>query len=152
MPRVRARDGANTSRTMAQIIVRDSGGVQRIIQRVRGRDATNTLRTLFTGMAASATTPADGTAATFTVTSAASTVTVSGGVAPYTYNWVAWQNDPTTYNPDGIVILSPTGSSTQFRRGLAVGETINGSFMCEVTDANGATVTTNLVAVSLTRT
>lgn len=149
---IRLRDESNTLRTIIGIKMRDAGGIMRNITRVRMRDASNILRTVFGALSVSANTPVSGTSGTSPVTSSTSTVTVTGGVAPYTYLWRAYLNDAPTYNPNGIAILTPTANSTAFRRTMAVPDVIDGSFECEVTDALGAVIVTNLVDVTLTRT
>lgn len=105
------------------------------------------------GFTATATSPQSGTGSTFTITTeGSSVVTPSGGTAPYTYAWRDYLNDA-YYNPDGIGILTPTGSSTAFRRsGCVSGETYVADFECVVTDAVSATATTGAVSVSISRT
>lgn len=147
MARIRIRDKTNNLRTVGFIRIRDATGVLRNITRVRIRDASNILQTVFGGYSASATTPVDGSGSVNPITSPASTVTVTGGNAPFTYAWQA------VSNPDGIAIVSSTSNSTTFRRSIiTVGEVIYGTFVCRVTDALGLVVSTNNVDVSLTRT
>lgn len=50
---------------------------------------------------------------TATATTGAVTITARGGVAPYTFSY-------TYVSGDVAVVLSPTASSTQFRRSVAV--------------------------------
>jgi hypothetical protein len=128
--------------------MRDAANTLRTIQRIRIRDATNTLRTVFLYLTASldATTAYgqdDGAAAFGTVTSAAVTVTPSGGTAPYTYSW-EWLNGDLAVSAD-----TPTAATTTFS-GLIEGiATAFAYFRCLVTDANGSTVYTETVTVQL---
>lgn len=68
---------------------------------------------------------------TGTSTSDATTVTPSGGRAPYSYSWakVSGQGD----------ILSPTSATTRF-------QTASGVFRCTVTDTLGATASADVEA------
>lgn len=143
---LRIRDAANTLRTITRVKMRDAGGILRNIQRIRMRDAGGTLRTVFIGMSAVATSPANGTSASSPVTSLNSVVTVTGGVAPFTYIWDAIENSA------GITIVSPSASATTFRKSMPSADTVNGTFQCTVVDALGTVVTTNYVLVELTRT
>lgn len=151
---IKIRDATNTLRTITGIKMRDDTGILRTITRVRMRDDGNILRTVFGALTVSATSPSNGTGTTSTITSTpVSAVTVTGGVAPYTYLWRAYLNNPVTYNPDGITITSPTGSSTAFKKtGMIAEEQFSGSFECVVTDTLGATATTNIVSSLLIRT
>lgn len=142
-----------STRTVTRVRVRDAAGVLRFVSRIRMRDAGNVLRTVFSGFSASIPTTVSASSATSPITTAAVAVTVSGGNAPFTYNWRVKNNDPATYNVDGISILAPTTSSTQFRASIPTpGDGAFGSFECVVTDSLGNSVTSNSIDVSIIRT
>lgn len=85
-----------------------------------------------TGSAASETTPS-------------TTVTPTGGLAPYTYAWT-WSVGGTS-----ITIGSPSSATTTFNNGsMTSGSTLTGTAKCTVTDALGQTCIAT-VAVSLSR-
>lgn len=150
---IKIRDAAATLRTIARIRLRDENGVLRNIQRVRMRDEGGILRTVFTGLSVSIPASAGATGTTTSITTPAVATAVTGGTAPYTYQWRAFQNDPVSWNSEGIVINTPNGSSTTFTKNACVsGETYVGTFECVVTDALGASVTSGPCTVSINRT
>lgn len=149
MPQVRIRDGGGTLRTLQRIRMRDGEGTLRMIQRIRVRDATNVLRTVWQYLVATLSTNViSATAATSTITTASVTCNVTGGTAPYTYQWV-----PSGDYFDGVSATTPTAAATTFRRTTTTsGDAYLGSFTCNVTDATGFTTTSDAVAVEITRT
>ena len=104
------------------------------------------------GMSASADRPsvsgANAVDATIAISTAACTVTPSGGTAPYSYAWTLVSDD--TAGAFGTwSATSPTTAITQFRAsavppGIGLG---TATFRCTVTDARGATATADVIAV-----
>lgn len=128
---IAARDETNTSRLIAQGVVRDGGGA---------------LRVFFNSMSAGAS-PAEVTGLVSStgnppVTTSASTASASGGIGPFTYAWSG---------TGGWTINSPAAATTSFTSpGVAPGDQANGDFSCIVTDASGATAQTNFVLATVT--
>lgn len=72
-------------------------------------------------------------------TTGSATVSVTGGVSPYTYSWALLSGDSFTIN-------SPTSSSTTFTKsGMAVGDAYYGTYRCTVTDSTSGTALTATV-------
>lgn len=145
---VSMRDAANVLRAISSFKMRDGTNVLRTIQSIKMRDAANVLRTIYTAMTANAS-PSDvsGTVGTFgpgaaTVTSNSTTASPSGGTAPYSYAWAYSSGDT------GITPFAPTSASTTFSKSLGLGVENIASFVCTITDANGATAQT-FVSVTL---
>jgi hypothetical protein len=86
-----------------------------------------------------------GTAAT--LTTASTTVTPSGGTAPYTYAW-------TFVSGDSFTITSASAATTTFSATLNEDEFVSGIYRCTVTDSTGGTPLTATadVPVTITRT
>jgi hypothetical protein len=78
------------------------------------------------------------------ITTAAATVTPSGGSAPYTYAW-ARHSGATAISAD-----DPTLASSTFSAALSLGQRVDATFNCTVTDANGHAVIAT-VAVHIER-
>jgi hypothetical protein len=135
------RDGTNTPRTITDIQVRDGTNTPRTITEIRVRDSNNVSRIVFsTGSPLEATASPENVfgfdIGTGTATTDLTTVTPTGGVAPYTYAWAV-----TTYS-GGVApeADSPTLANTTFTQtGLSSGEYTNATFVCTVTDDDGAT-------------
>ena len=70
------------------------------------------------------------------VTTAAVTVTPTGGTGPYTYAW--------TLESGNFTIISPTSASTTFRASVAAGETTEDVATCTVTDSLAATASVSI--------
>lgn len=70
------------------------------------------------------------------VTTAAVTVTPTGGTGPYTYAW--------TLASGNFTILSPTSASTTFRASVTAGETTEDVATCVVTDSLAATASISI--------
>lgn len=75
------------------------------------------------------------------VTTEQAAVTVTGGTAPYTYQWQ--RSDA----PLGVwTIVAPIAQATGFRcAGVGPGESESAQFTVKVTDANGASVTSTAI-------
>lgn len=147
--RTRMRDTGGTLRTITQLRGRDESNVLRTFTRVRARDAGNVLRVVYdtTGASSFAATasPANthgignGSATTNTTT-----VTPTGGTAPYFHAWtrVSYTNStPPTIN-------SPTAATTTFTQtNLDAGGVDRAVFRDTVTDSavppNSTTVDVN---------
>lgn len=96
--------------------------------------------------ASAAPTTLDTTGSGSSQTSGAATTTPAGGLAPFTYSWSV------STGGSGITIDSPSSASTTFSvTGLGIGATRSGNYLCHVTDALGAGVNTNEIAVSFER-
>lgn len=129
--------------------MRDDGGTLRLIQRIRVRDASGILRTVFEYLVATLSSPTvSASAGTSTITTSSITCTVTGGTAPYSYQWV-----PSNDYFDGVSATTPSAAATTFRRtSTIVGDAYLGRFFCRVTDATGATADSGFVDVEITRT
>ncbi|MFN9029642.1 MAG: PKD domain-containing protein [Betaproteobacteria bacterium] len=68
------------------------------------------------------------------------TISVSGGVGPFTYSWSYVSGDPATVN-------SPSSASTSFTRVGTVPSSAGGTYRCTVTDTGngGATATIDVI-------
>lgn len=141
------RDATNTPRTITAIQVRDGDNIARDITELWARDTNNVPRLIFsTGPALSASAAPEAVGGVSygdgIVTTNATTVTATGGVAPYTYLWtvVSWTNlnGPPTAN-------SSTSATTTFTQ-TAVAEDDSAVFRCTVTDDASTTVTVDVSA------
>lgn len=72
------------------------------------------------------------------------TCTVTGGVAPYTYNWQR------TAGYGGMGATASTAATTPFWGGAGEVGTYSAQFKCTVTDARGQSVESNGVGASFT--
>ena len=135
------RDETNTPRTITAIQVRDGTNTPRTISEVRVRDSNNVSRIVFSltpSMSASAspTTVFGTTLGTGTATTDSTTVTPSGGVAPYNYLWTRTSYDGPV--PPGA--NSPNSATTTFTQtSIGIGTSYSATFRCTVTDDNGST-------------
>jgi hypothetical protein len=141
------RDTGGTQRVITAIQVRDAGGTARTISEVRVRDSNSVSRLVFSlGSALSATAdpPAVGGVAYVTgnVTTIATTVTPSGGVSPYTYAWAVLTHSNVTPPTPG----APTSATTGFFQSGVVTYDV-ADFRCTVTDDVGATTTVDVEAI-----
>lgn len=138
-PQIRLRDTGGTLRTLTQIRARDTGGTLRTITRIRVRDQNNVLRVVYDSTGAStfsaSASPASvhGTSSgTGTVSTNNTTVTPTGGTAPYTYAWTVLAYD----NGVSPTIAGPTSATTGFTQtSVGPGEFYSATFRCTVTDA-----------------
>ena len=81
---------------------------------------------------------------TSSATTSSTTVTPSGGTAPYTYSWAKVSGDTVT-------ITSPTAATTTFSKsGMGVGDTFSGTYRCTVTDSTSGTPLTATADVTVT--
>jgi hypothetical protein len=145
---IKARDAGGTLRTLTRIRVRDEASNLRTILRVRMRDASNVLRTVFESVGSSTSgTSLSGSGATpYIATSAAATITPSGGTAPYVYEWIE------VFNNNSIFAVTPNAATTYFARNACVsGELYNAQFFCRVTDGYGGVTDGDPVDIDLTR-
>jgi hypothetical protein len=95
--------------------------------------------------AATVPTPRNGHAPFEPITTTIATVSVTGGVAPYTYAWVLLSGDPFAW-----VINAPTSSATNFTCTNTGGDFATATFQCTVTDATAATAVTNTLTANAT--
>lgn len=143
------RDGANTPRSITEIVVRDGTNTPRTVSEIWVRDTTNTPRLVYTagggGTLTAAAAPTDVFGTDFGIGSAETdqtTATPTGGVGPYTYVW-------TLIGYTGGVapnIFAPTAATTSFiQTSMTSGDVFYASFKCTVTDSLSATAETNEV-------
>ena len=141
MPQLIIRDSGGVARTITALVIRDGTNTPRTITELRVRDGTNTSRLVFnpSGSAALTATPSsiyESATASFgqnDATSASVSLTIGGGVAPYTVAWTrAYYNGPVAPVAD-----SPTGTSTTFTQtNLSAYAAYTGIFYALVTDSN----------------
>ena len=139
------RDTASAAKTLAAISARDVSVALKTVTVVKMRDADNVLQTIGGGSfgysATAAPTLVVGSGysgSSIQVTTPYATVTVAGGVAPFTYSWTPVDMDWEAVSPDSAV--------TPFRSPMIPpGDTVETTFTCTVTDNNGASTVTNPV-------
>lgn len=138
--------GPSSLANLGAIAVRDEDGLASIGEvRIRDADSLEVIFSPASTLVIGVTGDAYGAGASnFAISVATSvvTVSVSGGQAPYTYNWTRLDG------PDAFwSILTPASASTQFRRtNMAPGDEESATFACTVTDSlgnTGATVPIN---------
>lgn len=152
---LQVRDGT-ADRTISELNVIDAGSVDRAIQEVRMIGPDGVDRVVFSAL----TNPGGGggsagitvypefvqgvrsSSSTVAVTSRETTVTVSGGVAPFTYLWSQVSGDPMT-------IGGSTTATATFGANVAPGDTLSGTFKCTVTDAAGISADSPTVTATL---
>jgi hypothetical protein len=79
-----------------------------------------------------------------TQTTASTTVTVTGGVSPYTHSW-------SKVSGDTLTVDSPTAATTTFTAtGLVQGDSRDATYRCTVTDSTGGTPLTATADVLIT--
>jgi hypothetical protein len=129
-------DSGGTSHLVKRWLAVDSGGVTRLAKRVFLVDAGGTSRLIFanqiTALASPSSVSRSGASIT-TLTTPVTTVSVTGGIGPFTFAW--------TFSSGGasIVITSPTTSSTAFSATIFSGSDFTGTAQCLVTDSIGDT-------------
>lgn len=131
------RDETNTPRTVTEIIVRDETNTPRTISEIWVRDTTNTPRLVFSTASTLAAVASDYNvfgyeSGTGTAISNSTTITPSGGTAPYTYAWTV-----VSYNA-GVspTVNLPTAATTAFTQtSMGPGDYFVAVFRCTVTDA-----------------
>lgn len=149
MAQLRMRDAGGVLRTITRIRMRDAGGILRTIQRIRMRDTGGVTRTVFEYLSVTLDTYAvystdSGPAANGLVTSATVTGTVNGGVAPFTYLW-SWWGGVVGVSPDTPTAIASTFSG--YKVGMVVPEP--SYFRLGVEDSNGAVAYSDPVEIAL---
>lgn len=142
------RDASGVPRTITELWVRDASNVLKEITELRVRDTNSVSRIIF-----STTSPLSAVASepivfgssfgTGTATTTSTTITPSGGTAPYTY---AWSLLMTTggVNPTAG---GPTSATTNFTQtSLGPGEGVSSEWLCTVTDDDGNTTDVQVTA------
>lgn len=139
---------ASASREITSIFAVDGASVSREISEIRVRDTNSVSRVVFSTSAAFTASASPETVfgydlGTGTATSNSTTVTPSGGTAPYTYLWtVADYTGGVAPEPD-----FPTLATTSFTQtGLSPETYTFATFVCTVTDDDGATTEVNVPA------
>lgn len=138
-----------TDRTITAIRATGPDGVDRNITegRVIGPDGVDRVfwQTVSPLSAIASPDPVSGTTfGTGTATTNATTVTPSGGTAPYTYAWTRVSYEASV----APSITSAAAASTTFTQtGIGTGESYGAVFRCTVTDANGLTATADVSAI-----
>lgn len=138
------RDDGNVLRQTGAVKKRDAGNTLRTIALIKKRDASNVLRTVFSALSASAAPAAvagyGNSASAVDITTAPTTATPTGGVAPYTYAWSS---------ASGWTVNSPTSATTSFTAtGVIAGSMEQADFTCTVTDAATIAAQTNAVTAT----
>jgi hypothetical protein len=141
MPELVIRDSGGVARTISELVIRDGTNTPRTITELRIRDANNVSRLVFNpGSSAELSVGISDTYLTANAsfgqnfaTSSSVTLTISGGVTPYSVQWhVAYFTGPTQPYPD-----TPTGTSTTFTQtNLPSSSSYTGFFYAVVTDSN----------------
>lgn len=144
--RLRIRDGGGIMRVIRRISLRDRSNQPVTIQRVRVRDAGGTLRTVFAAISATiAPNPVEGlitVAVSGNIPTSSATVTVVGGLAPYTYAWTLKGTSAYAWT-----IGTPTAATTIFTAAaVPEGQLAQAVFTVAVTDAGGAVVNADVIA------
>lgn len=135
------RDGTNAPRTITAVQVRDGTNTPRDVSEIRVRDSNNVSRIVFSTASplSAVADPSDVfgfDSGTGTATTNSTTVTPSGGVAPYSYSWAVQSY---TGSVEPIIGSSSTATSDFIQTGLGSGEYTFATFVCTVTDDDGAT-------------
>lgn len=142
---MKLRDTTGVLRTVTSMKVRDGGGVLRTVTSVKARDSGGVLRTISGGSGGSSGAQLSPlllqgyvySAGSPRATTNAAYITMSVGTSPYT---VVWHPD-TDWSA-----VNPTSLTTAFRSPpLFSGDLVSGQVYAVVTDANGATYTTNTI-------
>jgi hypothetical protein len=145
--RIRMRDSAGTLRTISQLRMRDSAGTLRTITRVRMRDPNNVLRTVYdpSGASSFSASASDSFTVGFgvsTATTNSTTITPSGGTAPYSYAWTLTETSHETTDPTATL---PAAATTAFQQtNMDPGMIYTAQFRCTVTDSSTPALTTTV--------
>ncbi len=127
------------SHAVTGLAVVDASSVSHEVAEIRVRDGNNVSRSVFSltpPLSASATpsTVYGFSSGSGTATTDAATTTPAGGTPPYTYAWDTFDGPvPPTAN-------SPAAAATTFTQtSMLPGDSYSATWICEVTDADGAT-------------
>jgi hypothetical protein len=120
------------------------GETLRTIQRIRVRDGSNVLRTVWQAISAESNraivTGTASSASPTAVTTNSATITVVGGIAPFTYAWTV-----TSFTGGTWSITSATSATTSFAcSGVGAGDLYSAELTCTVTDSGGATASVTI--------
>lgn len=136
---IHVRDSGGSSK-IANAYFRDASGLHKC-SAFRMRDASG-LHDLLNTLSASGPAEVDGfgySVKPIQVTTSVAAIAVKGGTAPFTYSWAV---------DTGWSATGPTASSTAFRSPtLASGATQSMTAVCTITDAEGNSVTVDVLAV-----
>jgi hypothetical protein len=144
---IKVIDAASADRALSAISVIDPNGTSRNLLEMRVIDTGGTDRLVFStggGALAVSATPASvggSSLSTGSITSGATTVSASGGTAPYTHAWTLISYD----NLTPPVVNFPTAATTNFTQSnINYNETYSAVFRDTVTDAALATATVDV--------
>lgn len=87
---------------------------------------------------------ASSSSSSITITSRYTTVTVTGGVAPYTHSW-------TQVSGDVMTATDPSSSTTAFYASVPPSESLSADWRDTVTDAGGSTATVDVTVQLINR-
>lgn len=142
------RDGANIPRTVTSIQVRDVTNTARSLSEIRVRDSNNVSRLVFSLVpplsAEAVPSSVFGYSSTGTATTITTTVTPTGGLPPYTYDWTL-----IFYNNIAAIptVSSSTSQVVDFTQtSISPGESFYAQWQCAVTDANGSIATADCLS------
>lgn len=144
--RVRLRDATSTLRTITRIRARDASNTLRTITRIRARDANNVLRVVYdtTGASSfslSASRLTVGGKGNGVATTVSTTITPTGGTAPYTHAWTLI----TSTNGTDPTANSPAAATTTFTQtNIAADDADTATFRDTVTDSASNTATIDI--------
>lgn len=132
------RDSAGTARTITAIQVRDASNTPQDISELWVRDSNNVPRLVFSVAPPMTAAAAPSTVSGFTLgtglaTTGNTTVTPTGGTAPYSYAWSLISYDNSTPPTAG----SPTAATTNFTQtNIGIGQDFSATWRCTVTDSS----------------
>lgn len=150
---IRARTSTGI-KAAAAMRVRDGSAVLKTVGNVRLRDASNTLKLVYTSSGSGGAFAVDASplvayggragGATLSITSEEVSVSITGGVGPYTYLWTVVAVSSGTWS-----ISAPNADKTRFiASAVPAFDTHSATFKCTVTDARGLTSDSATVEVN----